>query len=91
MLSLFCAEGGELELIASAIGTAGTALSRANLALTKVNNTSNYILDTSNVITTRIDNLNSGSVPAVANAFPLLYNSHFEQTSDGLSPNKISI
>ena len=47
--------------------------------------------DTSNVISTRINNLNSGSVPTVANVFPLLYNSHFEQISDGLNPNKISI
>ena len=49
---------------------------------------------TSNVISTRINNLNIGSVPTVANVFPLLNNSHFEQISDGsspTSPNNISI
>jgi len=34
---------------------------------------------------------NNGSVPTIANVFPLLYSSHFEQISDGLNPNKISI
>jgi len=29
--------------------------------------------------------------PTVANVFPLLYSSHFEQISDGLNPNEISI
>jgi len=89
--------GGDL-LIAGAISTAGAAVMTANNAysktqeaITKANDTSNFIIDTSNVITTRIDNLNSGSVATVANVFPLLYNSHFEQTSDGLSPNKISV
>jgi len=34
---------------------------------------------------------NNGSDSTVANVFPLLYSSHFEQISDGLNPNKISI
>jgi len=88
--------------VGGATTTANNANSKANTANTQVDHviisttadkadTSNFIIDTSNIITTRIDNLNSGSVPTVANVFPLLYNSHFEQTSDGLSPNKISI
>jgi len=40
---------------------------------------------------TGITNLYSGSVPTFANVFPLLYSSHFQQISDGLNPNKISI
>jgi len=98
MLGLFGVKGGDLVLIASAIGTAGIALNRANQAkdkaeeiITKANNTSNFIIDISNIISTRIDHLNGSSVPTVANVFPLLDNSNFEQMSDGLSPNKISI
>jgi len=89
--------GGGL-LIAGAISSAGAAVvkadnaySKAEEVITKANNTSNFIIDTSNVISTRITNLSSGSVPTVANVFPLLYGSHFEQISDGLSPDKISI
>ena len=98
MLGLFGVKGGDLVLIASAIGTAGIALNRANQAkdkaeeiITKANNTSNFIIDISNIISTRIDHLNGSSVPTVANVFPLLNNSHFEQISDGSSPNNISI
>jgi len=94
--------GGAIATAGSAVITANNAYSKAQEALTKANNlivstttdkadTSNYIIDTSNVTSTRITNLNSGSVPTVANVFPLLYKSHFEQISDGLNPNQISI
>ena len=52
--------------------------------------TSNCMINTSNVVSKRITNLNSGSAPTVANAFPLLYSSHLVQISNGLNPNKIS-
>jgi len=91
--------GGSL---GGAIDLANTANNKANLANDKVDNlittttqdkanTSNYILNTSNVIMERIDNLNSSLSPTVANIFPLLYNNHFEQISDGLNPNQISV
>jgi len=87
--------------LGGAITIANNAKNKANEAITKVDNliisttidkadTSNDVLNTSSVITTRINNLNSGSVSTVANVFPLLYNSHFKQMSDELSPNKIS-
>jgi hypothetical protein len=88
--------------VGTALTTATNAQNTANSANNKVDNliistttdkanTSNFIINTSNVISTRINSFNNGSVPTVANVFPLLYSSHFEQISDGLNPNKISI
>jgi len=87
--------------VGTALTTAANAQNTANTANNKVDNliistttdkanTSNFIINTSNVISTRITNL-PNYTPTVANVFPLLYSSHFEQISDGLNPNKISI
>ena len=54
-------------------------------------NTSNFIIISSNVMSTRITNLSSGSVPTVENVFPLFNGSHFQQINNGLNPNTISI
>jgi len=74
------------------LNTSNYTRNTSNILITdynnKILNTSNYTRNISNILSTRINNLNSATI---GNIFPLLYNNHFEQISDGLNPNQISI